>query len=255
MVNSNISSEEKEVKRYSLFDRVVWNLFVKPGEVVEMRILGAFGKHPAWGGDYAKGTVSGYFDNHDAFCRKLRIVDRAGSTGVYFTVQVIDPRLIGRALNRLKPADKTTSDNNVLSYRWLPIDLDSSRPSGVSASASELKAAMELREVVAAWVIDNMGLSLPVKAMSGNGAHLLFRLPDLPVNEESQSFIKKTLQGISDRFSNDKVSIDTAVFNPARIWKAYGTRAKKGDEVPGNEYRAARPHRVSFIESLGEVSL
>ena len=39
----------------------------------------------------------------------------------------------------------------------------------------------------------------------------------------------------------DKVHLDSSVFNPARIWKFYGTLAAKGDSIP------SRPHRVSRI--------
>ena len=160
-------------------------------------------------------------------CRHLTLADRAQCSGVYFTLQVIDPRLIGRAMNRLKPATVTTSDQNVIAYRWLPIDIDPNRPSGISSSDSELMAAMTMREDVATWVMSNMGLPSPLMGMSGNGGHVLFRLPDLPVNEKSRAYIKKILQGLSDRFANDQVNIDTTVFNPARIWKAYGTTARK----------------------------
>ena len=75
--------------------------------------------------------------------------------------------------------------------------------------------------------------------MSGNGGHLLYRLPDMPVNEENRAFIKNTLEGLAQQFNTDKVKIDTTVFNPARIWKLYGTTAHKGDELPGNQYREA----------------
>ncbi len=251
-INNNLKPDLDQVKTYSLYDREVWNLFLKSGEVVEMRILGAFGKHRAWAG-FAKGTVSGYFDNHTDFCKCLKVADTAECDGVYFTLHVIDPRLIGRALNRLKAADKTTADNNVIIYRWLPVDLDANRPSGISSSDSELKHAMLMREEVAAWVVSNMGLSSPVKGMSGNGGHLLFPLPDIPANKDSEAFIQKTLQGLHKRFSDDQVSIDTSVFNPSRIWKAYGSTARKGDQVPANQYRESRPHRMAFIDDLGEV--
>ena len=247
----NIKPDDQQVKHYTLFDIEVWEIFVKPGEVIEMRVLGAFGKSIAWGGGFAKGTVSGYFDNHEDFSKYLKLADQAKCHGVYITLQVIDSRLIGRAMNRLKPANQTTSDQNVLFYRWVPVDIDPNRPSGISSSDSELHAAMEMRETVAAWVIDNLGLSSPLRGMSGNGAHLLFPLPDLPVSEGPEAFIKKTLQGLSDRFSNDKVTIDTTVFNPSRIWKAYGTTARKGDQVPANQYRESRPHRMAFIDDLG----
>lgn len=250
-----IGENKANVKRYTLFDKEVWDLFVKPGEVVELRTLGCRGKHSAWGGAWVsgKGIVSGYFDNHEDFCKALKVVRGIICKGVYFTPQVIDPRLIGRAYNRLIVTDVTTSDNSVLAYRWLPIDLDPERPSGISSSDTELQAAMTLREEAARWIIDNLQLPRPIKAMSGNGAHLLFRLPDMPVDSESTGFIKVVLNGLAERFNNDKVSIDTSVFNPARIWKAYGTTAAKGDPVPASKHREARPHRESYIDDLGEV--
>ena len=238
----------------TLFEKEVFETFVKPGEVVEVRVLGARNKSPAWGNDYARGTVSGYFDDHEAFCKAVQLAEKAKHDGIYFTLQVIDPRLIGRAFNRLKPSSVTTSDKNVTAYRWLPVDLDSVRPAGIASSDAELAEAMKLQEKVAIWVIQNVDFPKPVKAMSGNGAHLLFRLPDLPVSDKSTSFIKDTLGGLAERFNTALVSVDTAVFNPARIWKLYGTTARKGDPVPGSLCREERPHRMAYIDDLGDCA-
>jgi hypothetical protein len=236
----------------TLFDPEVFPIFVKLGEVVEVRILKALGKSEAWGNEYARGTVSGYFDDFEAFCRAVKEADKALHGGIYFTLQGIDSRLIARSFNRLKPSDLMTSDNNVRFYRWLPVDLDPERPAGISSSDRELKAALELRDIVAEWIIKEMSFPQPIRAMSGNGGHLLFRLPDLPVNDENKQFIKGTLEGLSERFSSDKVSLDRTSFNPARIWKLYGTAARKGDEVPAGPDREARPYRVSYIDDLGD---
>lgn len=236
----------------TLGDKDVFERFVLPGEVVEVRIIGAFGKDPAWGEEFAKGTVSGYFDDHEAFCNAVREADKTGNTGIYFTLQVIDPRLLGRAMNRLKAATLTTADHNVLAYRWLPIDIDPIRPSGISSSDSELLRAMELRDEVAQWVMREKKFPAPIKAMSGNGAHLLFRLPDLPVTEQHRRLIKDILENLAKRFNSPEVEIDQKVFNPSRIWKLYGTTSHKGDLVPANQYREARPHRRSFIDDLGK---
>ncbi len=236
----------------TLFDRPVFETFVKPGEVTEVRILGTSGKSSAWGNDYARGTVSGCFDDFEAFCEAVRLADKTRHGGIYFTLQVIDPRLIGRVFNRLRPSDVTTSDNNVLAYRWLPADLDPVRPAGVSSSDSELDEALELRDAVAEWCVGELSFPRPIRAMSGNGGHLLFRLPDLPANEENKLFIKSTLEGLAARFNTGKVHIDTAVHNPARIWKLYGTTARKGDEVPAGPGREARPYRTAYIDDLGD---
>jgi len=238
--------------RFTLFEKEIWQLFIQAGEVAEVRILNIFGKSSAWEG-FAKGIVSGYFDNHEAFCKAVSLADKTAHGGIYFTLQVIDPRLIGRAFNRLKPTNITTSDPNVIVYRWLPIDVDPVRPAGISSSDSELKAALEIRDIVASEITGEMGLPAPIRAVSGNGGHLLYRLSDLPANEDSQSFIKTTLTGLSDRFDTDTVKIDTAVYNPARIWKLYGTTSKKGDTVPASKHREARPHRLAYIDNLGDL--
>jgi len=227
----------------TLFDLDVFNLFVHPGEIIEVRAMGV---------DRKKNMVlSGYFDNHNDFCKAVKETDKRQHAGIYFTLQVIDPRLIARAYNRLKPGDLTTSDKDVLFYRWLPIDIDPVRPSGVSSSASELKAALDLRGPIAAYVMQEIESAAPIRAMSGNGGHLLFRLPDWPTDAKNKGIIKGILEDISLRFSTPQVSIDTSVFNPARIWKLYGTTAHKGDEVPASQYHEARLHRMAFIDDLG----
>jgi hypothetical protein len=237
-----------------LFDLIAFRKFVSPGECTEVRIPKVFNKSPAWGNEFARGTVSGYFDNHEAFCQAVKLADKANHDGIYFTLQVIDPRLIGRSFNRLKPTNLTTSDNNVIAYRWLPVDLDPVRPSGISASKTEILEAVKMKPKVIQWVKERYGFADPIQAFSGNGLHLLFRLPDLPATDENREFIKGALLEIADEFDTDLVTIDRTNFNPARIWKLYGTTAKKGDPVPEGQGREARPHRVAFIETLGANS-
>ena len=254
---ANTGSSEKtlsnynNITTYNLLQENVANLFVKPGEVIEIRILNARGKSPAWNG-FASGTVSGYFDNFTSFNNAASKAIQSQQSNVYFTLQVIDPRLIGRSYNKLKPTSLTTSDNNVLYYRWIPIDIDPIRPSGVSSSDSELASAMEIRDVICEWIADTTNYATPIKAMSGNGGHLLIRLPeDIPANDDSKEEIRRFLEIVSQQFSTPEVDIDTTVFNPARIWKLYGSKAMKGDEVPGNKYREALIHRESYIDDLG----
>jgi len=236
--------------KFTLFQEQIFKTFIKPGEVVEVRILGAQGKSQAWGYEYARGTISGYFDDHAPFIQCVQAADKEPHVGVYFTLQVIDSRLIGRAFNRLKPAKVTTSDQNVVAYRWLPIDIDPKRPSGISSSQAELDRALNMRVPVMEWLEKKYNFKNPIQACSGNGAHLLYRLQDLPNTDETTSSIKSILTACSDALSNSDVDIDTTVFNPARIWKLYGTTARKGDHVPGSANRAERPFRMSYIDDL-----
>jgi hypothetical protein len=239
---------ETQNTNLTLYNKPAFETFVHPGEVVEIRVPSFKGRIS---NENVRGTITGYFDDHKTFCEAVRDIDRQSHGGIYFTLQVIDPRLLARAFNKMKPGIPATSDYNVLRYRWLPIDLDPERPSDISSSDSELQEALELRETVTVWIAENLKFPKPIKAMSGNGGHLLYRLPDLPVNEDNQTFIKGTLEGLARQFSTNNVKIDTKVFNPARIWKLYGTTARKGDELPADHFREARPHRTAYIEDLG----
>lgn len=77
-------------------------------------------------------------------------------------------RLLGRAFNRRKQGIATISDNNVIAYRCLPVDIDPVRPSGISSNDFELQEAYQVRERIVAWVDEHWKLADPVKAMGGN---------------------------------------------------------------------------------------
>jgi hypothetical protein len=141
--------------------------------------------------------------------------------------------------NRLKErAEYTTADNNILRRRWLPIDLDPVRPAGISSSEQEHAAAVHRARTIADDMVKEW--DRPIIADSGNGAHLLYRI-DLPNNQESLAFVCGALPELDRRYSDTAVKVDVTSANAARIWKAYGTVARKGDSIPG------LPHRLSRI--------
>ena len=142
---------------------------------------------------------------------------------------------------RLGKKDSTTSDADILRRRWLPIDIDPLRPSGVSSTDEEHGLALAKADEVARWIA-GLGFPEPVRADSGNGAHLLYRI-DLPNDEAATALVKSCLATLDALFSDDRVNVDTANFNAARIWKLYGTVSRKGDNTPD------RPHRRSRILS------
>ncbi len=168
VLNSNI---------HTLFKKEVFEIFVHPGEVVEVRVL-SFKGHIC--NENARGTITGYYDNHKSFCEAVQEIDRQSHGGIYFTLQVIDPRLLAKAFNKMKPGIPATSDNNVIAYRWLPIDLDPVRPSGIASSDAELQEALNLRDTVSTWIAESLQFPKPIKAMSGNGGHLLYNYRTCP---------------------------------------------------------------------------
>ncbi len=223
----------------------VYELFFNPGEVAEIRAFGLSKANKAWEG-WAGGTgiVYGYFDNAEAFGSAAEALDRAKAPGVYFTLNPVVPELLARANNRLKAAEaksSSTTDKDILCIRWLPIDLDPVRPSGISSTDTELNSARKLAYRIMQWMETSFATPVDILAYSGNGIHLLYRLPDYPNTEENADNVRQSLHAIHNKFQNKKVEIDLSVFNPSRIWKLYGTTTRKGDHT------STRPHRRSFV--------
>ncbi|MBN1843079.1 MAG: DUF3987 domain-containing protein [Deltaproteobacteria bacterium] len=221
---------------------MLFNTFFKPGEVAEIRVIGITGKGP-WDG-WAKGTVSGYFNDPVEFAKAAAVIDNLQKAeGIYFTLNPVNPALLARANNRLVAPKATTTDDQVICHRWLLIDTDPVRPSGISATAEEVETAIDCRNKVAGWLEKN-GWPLPIKAFSSNGGHALYRLEDLPNTPEIADLKRKALQVINEKFGKNGVDVDVKVFNAARIVKLYGTWGRKGDSTED------RPHRQSFLEEV-----
>ena len=207
--------------------------FRQTGEVWEMRIPKA--------GRFK--TISGYYQEPVPFADGVIGLSDEGYAGIYFTINPVKPDLLARAANRyVKYAETTTSDADIIALHWLPIDLDAKRPAGISSTDEEHAAAISKAREVRQWLIDEQGwpANAFILADSGNGAHLPAKI-DLPNTPESVTLIKHCLAALDARFSVEAVHVDTATYNPARIWKLYGTMARKGDSTP------ERPHRMAKI--------
>lgn len=230
---------------------MIYPLFFNKGEVCEIRAIGISGKNAAWEG-FAKGTVSGYFDDPEALEKAAAGLDKAKARGVYFTINPVNPALLARAANRIKVPKSTTQDGDVTCARWLPIDLDPRRPSDISSTQEELHAAIDLAKEVAAWLEGEIGFAKGIRAESGNGCHLLYRLPDLPNDEESHKLLVAAVAAIQARFDNDRVDIDPVTINPSRIWKFYSTTGRKGDSTKDRPHRKSRlfPKQPTKIEDV-----
>jgi P4 family phage/plasmid primase-like protien len=209
---------------------------VDPGSVFEVRIL-----EPRRGGrGYAPRVIYGYFDDLAKVPDALNALRLEGAKGIYVTLNPVNPALLARSHNKFTGAKdgQTTSDKDILCRRWLLVDADPKRPAGISASDEE-KAHAHARARAIYTHLKEAGWPEPVAADSGNGYHLLYRV-DLPSDDET---VKHCLTALDQKFSDDKTTVDTTVFNPARIVKLYGTRAEKGDDCPD----LARPHRLSKL--------
>ena len=197
-------------------------------------------------------TVFGYYDNehYDALVSDIQVYESDPDTkGIYTTIQRCDPTLLARAANRLTEAqDNTlTSDGNITHFVAFPIDVDSGCASGISATDAEL----EMSRLIAGQIAEALrSLGVPVvKAKSGNGWHILIYLAEpLAVTEDTIHRFKHCGDVIVSLWGGD-----ATVYNPSRVWKLYGTTAKKGDSTPDRPHRQAKilePTDLSTIERI-----
>src|SRR5450759_3647750 len=99
---------------------IIW----RPGEMREVRI-------PQY--DRYGSTASGYFDSAEALVQAANAWD--GKSNIYVTLNPVNPALLARANNRIVPkAKNTTCDDDVLHRRVFFLDIDATRPSGISST-------------------------------------------------------------------------------------------------------------------------
>lgn len=208
-------------------------LWFQAGDVFEVRVLDAVSA------DYRREHIeSGYFDYEHISAIPEALKRLLSFRGVYVTVNPVNPDLLARAVNRLRPAGRnpTTADTDIVRRRWLLIDCDPRRASGVSSSNAEHESALaKAREIRDG--LSSLGWPDPIMTDSGNGAQLMYRI-DLPATDGG--LVQKCTNAFA-LASDDAVSIDTSVHNPARIWRLPGTMNCKGDSIP------ERPHRMAKL--------
>lgn len=114
---------------------------------------------------------------------------------------------------------------------------------GTSSTESQMNSSLALADVIAAD-LTKLGWPAPVRAMSGNGAYLLYRT-DESNSSESDVLFEDCLYALIQKYSphvldsGEKtlgaIGVDKSVHNASRIAKAIGTFARKGvhtDELP-----------------------
>lgn len=183
-------------------------------------------------------SYSGYFrDSNDAY----NAIKSYSDKNIYVTLNSVNEACYSRKQRDVILLNQTTtSDQDIVKYKWILIDIDPKRPSGSNSSESEMKAAYKVVGMIGKFLKDE-GFNYPLYGMSGNGYHLLYRV-DIENTDENKELIKSFLWALSMLFSTDLISVDKTVFNPSRISKVLGTHSRKGTDQD-----ADRPQRLSRL--------
>lgn len=205
-----------------------WEIFVGDGNVVEIRILGRY-------------QYSGYFKSLDNLIGTIQPFANMDDEQCYFTLNQVNEACYGRQQCEkfVKSPKATTTDNDIVSRKFILIDFDPKRATGVNSTDDEFELAHKKAQSVFSY-LRKCGFSEPIICKSGNGWHLIYKV-DLPNDQETTEIIKRFLQSLGIMFTDEKVDIDEKVFNLGRICKLYGTMAKKGANLQD------RPWRMSEI--------
>lgn len=183
-------------------------------------------------------VYSGYFQDVDTIISELKNYEHCN---VYWTLNDIDKDCYSR-LQRDKMLFKTkesTSDHDIVGYRFILCDIDCERPAGVASSNEELEYAKKKANEIYAFLRQE-NFSEPLVICSGSGVHLLYRVA-LKNTPERQKLVKDFLDTLGMLFSDEKVHIDGVVGNPSRISRLPYFVNRKGSNTE------ERPHRMSYI--------
>jgi len=209
----------------------------QPGDTVELRCVG-------------NRTINGFYRDLEKLAEDAEALNTNFNPqqNVYVCLNPVLPDLYARCADKFGPTERDGSvkDNQVISRRWLLVDVDAVRPSGVSATDEQKQAAEAVARQVYAWLVEKLGKDCLVCADSGNGSHILIRLDNVPANDQSRWVCEKFLTMLSDRFSTAKAKVDQTTFNAARICTLYGTIKRKGSDIP------EQPHRQSKLVFVPE---
>lgn len=208
----------------------------RPGETIELRCLAG------------ERIINGYYRDQAKLAQDACTLntDFSPQQNCFVVLNPVDPQLYARRADQFGQAKKGdgTKDPEVVCRRWLLIDCDPIRPTGVSATEPQRAAAIKLAKAVHKYLLEDLHFPQPVCCDSGNGQHMLLPLANLPNDAASQWACERFLTHLAERFQGKECKVDTTTYNAARITALYGTCKRKGSDI------AEAPHRLSFLRAV-----
>ena len=191
-----------------------------------------------------KWNMAGVFRDADALIAALKNPRIHPGANAYMTLNRLHEACYARDHHDqfIEYANPTVSDNDVIGYDWLLVDVDPRRPAGTSSTNEQLKGSRETARRILEY-LKGRGWADPIIGHSGNGTHLIYKVA---LSTERKQLLQNALKALALLFSDDKMDIDLTTFNPSRICKLYGTVARKGANTE------KWPHRLSKILKVPE---
>jgi hypothetical protein len=187
----------------------------------------------------------GYFNDPVLAANVITHSDHDGIAGTYATLNPVPIDALARCANRMTSVRSSNgmyvNDREIEARRGLLMDFDPKRLSGISSTDEEHEAALDLMKRTASDLTFLHGFPVPFLIDSGNGGHIRYITEPLPNTDEMAQLFRTFLHTASGLYSNDKVKLDTEMWNASRIARAPGTVARKG------EHTENRPHRLSRL--------
>lgn len=212
-------------------------VFLRPGQVTNLR---AFNSE-------RKPIHSGLYRDVGLMARESLRLEGEGASGVYFTLNPIKAGVLPEG----KLFDHGSVNAEAIAGRsWLPIDADPVRfgPDGnpLEGESGQIAPSTDA-ERAAAWevisscreILDGSGFRGGVLGDSCNGWHLCYPIdlpPGLP-GDPTYTKVAAFLAGLDRRCGTPQCRIDQKTKDAPRIWKVYGTLARKGETSHGRPYR------------------
>jgi putative DNA primase/helicase len=176
---------------------------------------------------------TGYYSNFKQLATFLDEWDDGNIEACYICTNPADPSKVV-VTNSMEKGQQSLKHDGVLYRHNLLIDIDTIKASDIATEGEKEKSA-EIRDMIVEFLLDQ-AFPEPLVAGSGNGWHLIYRLPDLPPNDENMALVERVQRYLKQNFSVEGVcKID--VFKDAnRLTRVYGTYNRKGKKLEGQEY-------------------
>ena len=228
-MNDTNNISEQEIYRW-------FDIFKSDNPLTEIRLIDPSGK-----------IFSGYFKSAGAIIEAVRPYSR--TCNVYFTVNPVNESCYAREQKDklvARPKNATT-DSEIVGRKFIFLDLDAKRVSGVCASDSEVAFVKQKANEVYRFLVGE-GFYPPVVIFSSSGVHFYLKcsIAATPKNDE---LIKRFTMAVGMLFSDEHTDVDGKIFNRGRIARLPGTYSRKG--APGDPERPQRMCRfVRYPDKL-----